>query len=435
VRNPGPRRAPRCRRTALRADARYRPSYRSPVTGTWVPVTGVPEPGIGTRTEFRYPHGRRNPSRSPDRGSRRNRCRHPRPLQHPPCRRRCHVPAPPHRPADQGEGPPIASEPPFGRAPATRAGATHPGRPRPSQARRDPPGPARPTRTHRGPLDQPGPARTSPDPAAPEPAPLTHLQSPPNRSSGLSRSESAQPHAPNGLGRTGPRRTQPRGGDTHPVRGPGPGGRFPARPGHTGTDQRRRGGPEPSLRWSRGPACQRRTRRPRSHDHANPDGPGRRKPGSRPSHDRVKPPSCTLPGKQLPTPFRALFPAHRPRVHPSPRPLPTPSMRKSVRPTPPREGPPPPPHSRCAQPSFASVPCPHPRPCGSCFRPVPTVARPVAFRSTSRPYAPDLHTRALPSVRHPQHPSPRGRTVSHQFLSESLTRLEALRTLCQQALT
>ncbi|MFF7599788.1 alpha/beta hydrolase family protein [Streptomyces mirabilis] len=56
------------------------------------------------------------------------------------------------------------------------------------------------------------------------------------RSSGLSRSESARPHAPNGLGRSptasrawevppGPRRTQPWGGDTHPVRGPGPGGR------------------------------------------------------------------------------------------------------------------------------------------------------------------------------------------------------------------
>ncbi|MCC9704856.1 hypothetical protein E4N62_06040 [Streptomyces sp. MNU76] len=52
-----------------------------------------------------------------------------------------------------------------------------------------------------------------------------------NRSWGLSMSESAQPHAPNGLGRSptasrawevppGPRRTQPRGGDTHPVRGP-----------------------------------------------------------------------------------------------------------------------------------------------------------------------------------------------------------------------
>jgi hypothetical protein len=94
------------------------------------------------------------------------------------------APAPPRRPrrrlADQGEGPPIASEPPFGHAPTTRAGATHPGRPRPSQARRDPPGPARPTRTHRGPLDQPGPAQTSTDPAAPEPARLTNLQTPPS---------------------------------------------------------------------------------------------------------------------------------------------------------------------------------------------------------------------------------------------------------------
>ncbi|EFL24312.1 hypothetical protein SSOG_04026 [Streptomyces himastatinicus ATCC 53653] len=60
------------------------------------------------------------------------------------------------------------------------------------------------------------------------------------RSWGLSRGESAQPHAPNGLGRTGPRRTQPRGSDTHPVRGPSPGGRLPhdlaicARPEATG---------------------------------------------------------------------------------------------------------------------------------------------------------------------------------------------------------
>ena len=45
-----------------------------------------------------------------------------------------------------------------------------------------------------------------------------------HRSCGLSGSEPTQPHAPNGLGRTGPQRAQPRGGDTHPVRGPGPGG-------------------------------------------------------------------------------------------------------------------------------------------------------------------------------------------------------------------
>ncbi|WP_246204013.1 SpoIIE family protein phosphatase, partial [Streptomyces tailanensis] len=53
---------------------------------------------------------------------------------------------------------------------------------------------------------------------------------PGNRSWGLSRSEPAQPHAPNGLGRTGPRRTQPRGGDTDRVRGPGPGGPRGRRP-------------------------------------------------------------------------------------------------------------------------------------------------------------------------------------------------------------
>jgi hypothetical protein len=47
--------------------------------------------------------------------------------------------------------------------------------------------------------------------------------------------ESVHWHAPNGLGRTGPRRTQPRGGDTHPVRGPSPGGQFPMQPGHMST--------------------------------------------------------------------------------------------------------------------------------------------------------------------------------------------------------
>ncbi|MFI9584181.1 serine hydroxymethyltransferase [Streptomyces sp. NPDC052236] len=57
----------------------------------------------------------------------------------------------------------------------------------------------------------------------------------PNRSFAVSGSESAHWHAPNGLGRTGPRRTRPRGGDTHPVRVPIPGGRFPARPGQVGT--------------------------------------------------------------------------------------------------------------------------------------------------------------------------------------------------------
>ena len=56
---------------------------------------------------------------------------------------------------------------------------------------------------------------------------VARLLRPPHRSCGLSGSESAQPHAPNGLGRTGPRRTRPRGGDTDPVRGPIPGGRFP----------------------------------------------------------------------------------------------------------------------------------------------------------------------------------------------------------------
>nr|WSY49806.1 endo-beta-N-acetylglucosaminidase [Streptomyces sp. NBC_00886] len=56
-----------------------------------------------------------------------------------------------------------------------------------------------------------------------------------------------------------------------------------------GCSQRRRGGPVPSLRWSGGPARWRRTRRPRSHDHVNPVGPGRCKPATTPSHDRANP--------------------------------------------------------------------------------------------------------------------------------------------------
>ena len=55
-----------------------------------------------------------------------------------------------------------------------------------------------------------------------------------HRSCGLSRSESVQPHAPNGLGRTGPRCTRPWGSDTDLVRGPIPGSRFPSRLGHVG---------------------------------------------------------------------------------------------------------------------------------------------------------------------------------------------------------
>ena len=56
-----------------------------------------------------------------------------------------------------------------------------------------------------------------------------------NRSWTVGGGEPVHWHAPNGLGRTGPRRTRPRGGDTHPVRGPIPGGQFPTRPGHMAT--------------------------------------------------------------------------------------------------------------------------------------------------------------------------------------------------------
>ncbi len=169
-----------------------------------------------------------------------------------------------------------------------------------------------PTRSDPGCEAPPGPSRSAS--AGYRRAPLL----PDYRSCGLSGSESAQPRAPNGLGRSprlrpggppGPRRTRPRGSDTDPVRGPIPGGPRGRRPlmnaalttWPCGYGQRRRGGPEPSLRWSGGPARQRRARRPRSHDHRGPNGPGRRKPRSRPSHDRVKPPSYALPGEQLTT--------------------------------------------------------------------------------------------------------------------------------------
>ncbi|CAM5238930.1 hypothetical protein SHIRM173S_09845 [Streptomyces hirsutus] len=96
--------------------------------------------------------------------------------------------------------------------------------------------------------------------------------------------------------------TRPRGGDTHSVRGPSPGGRFPARLGHW---VRPRGDGEALNHHSGGAGAPLTGTVPsvtRSHDHVNPDGPRRRKPGSRPSHDRVTPPLCTLPGKQLTTP-------------------------------------------------------------------------------------------------------------------------------------
>ncbi|MDX3637879.1 ABC transporter ATP-binding protein [Streptomyces sp. MB09-02B] len=53
------------------------------------------------------------------------------------------------------------------------------------------------------------------------------LTTPQHRSFGLSMSAHVQPHAPNGLERTGPRRTRPLGSDTHRVRGPSQGGQFP----------------------------------------------------------------------------------------------------------------------------------------------------------------------------------------------------------------
>ncbi|MDQ0763658.1 hypothetical protein QF027_006293 [Streptomyces canus] len=138
----------------------------------------------------------------------------------------------------------------------------------------------------------------------------------PHRSCGLSGSEPVQPRAPNGLGRAGPRRTRPRGGDTHPVRGPGPGGPRGRRPlldaalcdlsGRYG--QRRRGGPEPSSGGAgaphspKGGAPRRRTRCPRPHDHAGPNSPGRRKPVSGRSHDRAHAALHALPGGAAPTP-------------------------------------------------------------------------------------------------------------------------------------
>ncbi|AEM86505.1 hypothetical protein Strvi_7139 [Streptomyces violaceusniger Tu 4113] len=86
-----------------------------------------------------------------------------------------------------------------------------------------------------------------------------------------------------------------------------------------GYGQRRQGGPQPSLRWSRGPAHWHRTRRPRSHSHANPTPPWRHKARSRPSHDRAKPALRTLPDEHLPTPVtrRPLMAPWPPRGRPA----------------------------------------------------------------------------------------------------------------------
>lgn len=158
---------------------------------------------------------------------------------------------------------------------------------------------------------------------------------------------------------------------------------------------------------------------------------------SRPPSARAQPaPVGTAhPGPSRPT--RARPGPRAPETHPLPTsPPPTPPTRKPVRPPPPSETPPPNPLTLGPPTPPPPPPRPsHPHPRGSCFRPGPALARPVVFCSTPRPHAPDLHIQAPPRGRHLQHPSPRGRTASHQFLSESLTRLEALRTLCQQALT
>ncbi|MFG2553454.1 MBL fold metallo-hydrolase [Streptomyces sp. NPDC048581] len=108
-----------------------------------------------------------------------------------------------------------------------------------------------------------------------------------NRSWRLSRIESAQPHAPNGLGRTGPRRTRPQDGDTHHVRGPFPGGRFPARPGQT--DAANDGGEAPDHHsgGTGAPHAGAAPGVPDRVDHATPIGSRHRKPTSRRSHDRA----------------------------------------------------------------------------------------------------------------------------------------------------
>lgn len=85
----------------------------------------------------------------------------------------------------------------------------------------------------------------------------------------------------------------------------GPGRPVPRATWPMGYSQRRRGGPQPSLRWSRGPARRRRTRRPGSQDHANPVGPELRKPARGRSHDRANSASPALLGEELPTPGRA----------------------------------------------------------------------------------------------------------------------------------
>jgi hypothetical protein len=171
---------------------------------------------------------------------------------------------------------------------------------------------------------------------------------------------------------------------------------------------------------------------------AGPARASRRRDAHQPSRIADAPPR-----PRAPAPTRADTGPTRPdprapEAHPlctSPPPtIPTRTYASSTT-TPSRKPAPQPPPTRSTHPSSAPAAPPHPHPHGRCFRPGPTLARPVAFRSTLRPRAPDLHIQAPRRGRRPQHPSPRGRTASHQFLSESLTRSEALRTLCQQALT
>ncbi|MGW7690095.1 ankyrin repeat domain-containing protein [Streptomyces asiaticus] len=123
-----------------------------------------------------------------------------------------------------------------------------------------------------------------------------------HRSLAASGSESAHWHAPNGLERTGPRRTRPRGGDTHPVRGPIPGGQFPVRPGQLSSA---RGDGEALNHLSGGAGAPHAGTAPDVPDrtaYAIPAPARHRKPGKRPSHDRAKPTSYTLPDKQFQPP-------------------------------------------------------------------------------------------------------------------------------------
>lgn len=163
-----------------------------------------------------------------------------------------------------------------------------------------------------------------------------------------------------------------------------------------------------------------------------------------PAANHAPTPPGTAPA-HLPEPHHAPT-ATQPSNRPAARPLNRPAVRPLNRPPPHRPrgeppahlrqfGPPPRLESHPSTPHAQFHPVPLSGPTPDCFQPRSHPARPAVSCPVRRPCAPDLRTRAPSTGRCPGRAPPCSRTASHQFLSESLTRLKPLRSLCQQALT